>query len=191
MLLNNVSLRGLKRIISFLFALIIILFVVGNVAKMFFPLKFKDYVFKYSMENSLDPYLVFAVIKVESSFNPRALSPGNARGLMQLTEKTAVWGAESIKIKDFSVNSLFDPEINIRLGCWYLNRLMEEFDGDIDLVIAAYNAGSGNVSKWLKDRNYSSSGINLDRIPFRETENYVRKVKNNLFIYKKLYETSF
>jgi soluble lytic murein transglycosylase len=191
MLLNNVSLRGLKRIISFLFALIIILFVVGNVAKMFFPLKFKDYVFKYSMENNLDPYLVFAVIKVESSFNPRALSPRNARGLMQLTEKTAVWGAESIKIKDFSVNSLFDPEINIRLGCWYLNRLMEEFDGDIDLVIAAYNAGSGNVSKWLKDRNYSSSGINLDRIPFRETENYVRKVKNNLFIYKKLYETSF
>ena len=187
----NTAKRRLKRLLLFTVLLTITVLVVNNSVKTVFPLKYKEFVFRYSMENRLDPYLVFAIIKVESSFNPQAISSKKARGLMQLTEKTAVWGANVMSIEDFTIEKLYDPEINIRIGCWYLNRLMKEFDNDTDLVITAYNGGSGNVSEWLKDRNYSISGKNLDRIPFKETESYLKKVKNCHEVYKKLYEKGF
>ena len=81
---------------------------------------------------------------------------------------------------------IFEPEDNIRIGCWYLNRLYREF-GDLDLVIAAYNGGSGNVKKWLADEEFSSDGENLETIPFKETASYVEKVKYNYEMYKKIY----
>lgn len=71
---------------------------------------------------------------------------------------------------------IFDPETNIRLGCWYLSKLYKEF-GKLDLVIAAYNGGSGNVKKWLENNEYSKDGENLHDIPFKQTSKYVEKVK--------------
>jgi len=162
-------------------------FVISNGIEMLYPLKFKEHVFKYSNENNLDPHLVFAIIKAESGFNPSATSNRNARGLMQISEKTAKWGAECMDMDGFSVEKLYDPETNIKIGCWYLNILLKEFGNNIDLVIAAYNGGSGNVNEWLRNRNYSSSGTNLEKIPFKETEMFVKKVKKYFFVYKKLY----
>ena len=82
---------------------------------------------------------------------------------------------------------LFDPEINIEFGCWYLNNLLSEFD-DLSLALAAYNGGSGNVTKWLNDPEYSSDGENLTYIPFKETKKYVDKVSTRYNVYKFLYE---
>ena len=82
--------------------------------------------------------------------------------------------------------NIYDPETNIRIGCWYLNTLYKEF-GKTDLVIVAYNGGSGNVKKWLSDREYSYDGENLRIIPFSETDSYLQKVKKNYEQYNKLY----
>ncbi len=179
-----------RYIIYFAFAILSIVLIIDNsttVLKRIYPLKFNEHVLKYSIDNNIDPYLVFAVIKAESSFNPNALSEKNAMGLMQLTEKTAKWGAESIKMEKFTTDDLYDPETNIMLGCWYIRQLMKEFNDNIDLVIAAYNGGSGNVKEWLSNRNYSKSGYSLDKIPFSETERFVKRVKNYYYVYTKLY----
>jgi soluble lytic murein transglycosylase len=187
--------KSYKRRRRFFIGLILIVGIVALVLnsasvymKMVYPQKFGDYVLRYAAENSLDPYLVFSMMKAESSFDPKATSRKNARGLMQITEMTGKWGAEKLKLEGYSFDSLYEPETNIRIGCWYLKRLMYEFNQDLDLVIAAYNGGSGNVREWLKDPSLSESGSSLDRIPFQETALYLKKVKKYHSMYKRLYE---
>jgi soluble lytic murein transglycosylase len=175
---------------SILLVFLLTAFILYFAGRSLYPLKYDDLVEKYSKRYDLDPFLVMAVIKVESSFRHNAVSHKNARGLMQITEGTGKWGADKLGLKDYSAEKLFEPEANIQIGCWYLNSLYKQF-GDTDLVLAAYNAGSGNVTKWLGDDELSSDGKALDRIPFKETEKYIRKVKNSYIIYKKLYENRF
>lgn len=184
---------GTDRLPTFLSILAIFLLTVLTLyiaGKSLYPLKYEDLVEKYSKRYDLDPFLVLAVIKVESGFRYNAVSHKNARGLMQITEGTGKWGADKLGLKDYSAEKLFDPEANIHIGCWYLNSLYKQF-GDTELVLAAYNAGSGNVTKWLGDDELSPDGKTLDRIPYKETEKYIRKVKNSYTIYKKLYENRF
>ncbi len=169
-----------------------ILFLLNGIGKNIFPLEYRDLVLRYAQENELDPLLVFSVIKAESNFNPNATSHKNARGLMQIIDNTGIWAAEKIGIEGFRVESLYDPEVNIKIGCWYLKNLRNEiyqYNGEMnnDLILAAYNGGIGNVQKWLQNRQYSSSGKALDKIPFKETENYVKRVNNYWKIYENLY----
>lgn len=158
--------------------------------KSMYPLKYREMVEKYSEMYGLDPLLVMSVIRVESMFRPDAVSPKNAVGLMQIMPGTGKWAADKLKLEGYSDNKLFDPDTNIHIGCWYLAMLHKEF-GNTDVALAAYNAGSGNVSQWLSDGRYSKTGVTLDIIPFRETESYVKKVKESFKIYKKLYEKEF
>lgn len=137
----------------------------------------------YSKEYGIDDSLVYSVIKVESKFNKKAISKRNAKGLMQISEITQNWAQEELGLENIDI---FDPETNIKIGCWYLNKLFKEFN-DLDLVITAYNGGSGNVSKWLKNDAYSIDGNKLHEIPFEETKNYLEKVKENYRVYKALY----
>lgn len=174
-----------------LVAIVLIIYNFSMVFQIFYPVKYKEFISKYSTENGIDPYLVLAVIKAESGFDPDAVSVKNARGLMQITDKTGVWAAEKIGLKNFKTEDLYDPETNISLGCWYLNWLMQYYNGNTDLVIAAYNGGNGNVNEWLKDRNLSSSGKSLEKIPFKETDEYLKKVKRYHSVYKKLYAGEF
>lgn len=126
-------------------------------------------------------------MKAESGFNPDATSHKNAVGLMQITKETGTWIAEQMKMENFNVNDLYNENTNIEMGCWYLNNLSKEFDGDRDLIVSAYNAGRGNVNKWLKNNEYSDDGKKLTYIPFKETKNYVDKVNIYYKIYKRLY----
>lgn len=158
-----------------------------NLIKHFYPYKYSDYIIKYSKENNLDPLFVAAVIKTESDFNENALSNKNAYGLMQITEETAQWSSQKMGIVNFNLYMLNDPELNIKIGCWYLDNLNQEFK-NFDLVLAAYNGGRGNVEKWLKDSNHSIDGKNLQYIPFKETDKYVKRVNVNYSIYKFLYK---
>lgn len=152
-----------------------------------YPLIYNDIVVRNSNEYNLDPYLVASIINVESSYDPDAISLKNAKGLMQIGTQTGKWASEVLEIQDYKEEMLFDPEINIKIGTWYLNRLYNEFNQDLDLVLMAYNAGSGNVSKWLNNAEYSKDGINIDNIPFNETKNYVEKVNKNYKVYKVIY----
>ncbi len=177
-------------IIALLVFLAVLVFTMYNITRRIYPLEYRDVIEDYSNQYDLDPYLVLAVIKVESRFRPEAISHKNARGLMQITEKTGEWAAAKLQLVDYSKDKLFDPETNIWIGCWYLDTLFHEFE-DTDLVLAAYNGGSGNVAKWLKDTNYSKNGKSLDKIPFLETEKYVIRVKDSYTAYKMLYKNAF
>ncbi|WP_297711891.1 lytic transglycosylase domain-containing protein [Clostridium sp.] len=178
----------LKKIIIWLLLVIVIL--IGGkyiIKKYLYPYKYEEIVNKYSYEYNLDPFLVLAVIKTESNFNIDVESSKGAKGLMQIMDSTGEWIASKLEIDDFNANMLYDPEINIEFGCWYLNNLLEEF-GDLSLALAAYNGGSGNVTKWLNNPEYSSDGENLTYIPFKETKKYVDKVSTRYNVYKFLYE---
>ncbi|WP_297517440.1 lytic transglycosylase domain-containing protein [uncultured Clostridium sp.] len=151
-----------------------------------FPAKYSNYVVKYSKEYDVNPMLVMSVMKAESNFNEDAQSKKDARGLMQITGSTGTWIAEQLGVKDFNVDMLKEPEVSIKFACWYLNNLDKEFKNE-NLVIAAYNAGRGNVKKWLNDNKYSKDGKNLNYIPFKETDKYVKKVNAYKNIYTSLY----
>ena len=153
----------------------------------FFPYKYQEYVDKYSLKYDLDPLLVLAVIKTESKFDDDAHSHKNAVGLMQITVETGEWAAKEMGYTTFYKDDLYDEEYNIRMGCWYLRRLNDTFDKDLDLTIAAYNAGPTNVQSWLINKNYSVDGKSIDYIPFGETKKYVDKVNTYYNVYDYLY----
>lgn len=169
-----------------IFILILTFFNIKNIMKKFYPYNYSEYIELYSKQRNEDPLLIAAIIKAESNYNVNAKSNKNAYGLMQLTPETAEWIAEKIGIENFSLDMLYDPEINISMGCWYVQDLYNEFK-DTNLVLAAYNAGRGRVGKWLKNPRHSRDGKNLHYIPFKETDKYVKKVRVNFNIYKSLY----
>ena len=148
-----------------------------------YPLPHKETVFRFSAENGLNNALVYAVIKTESNFNPQAVSQKGAKGLMQITESTAKYIA---KLKNVDKYDLFDENTNIEFGCFYLAYLSERFSST-DLAIVAYNAGEGNVCKWLNNPKYSDDKKSLKAIPFPETRAYLKKVKKTFEKYKNLY----
>lgn len=164
---------------------------IKSILMLFYPLKYGDLISKYSSEYGVDPYLVSAVINVESGYRPGALSRRNARGLMQITPATGKWAAEKIGIADFDEGMLYSPDVNIHIGCWYLRYLEDEFGEiapDVTAVLAAYNGGTGNVKKWVQNGVIGQGEIRLDEIPFKETGNYIQKVTNNIKIYRWLYD---
>jgi soluble lytic murein transglycosylase len=106
---------------------------------------------------------------------------------MQIVPTTGSWAAEKLGIEEYDDDSLYDPDINVKIGCWYISYLKKLFSEDMNLVLAAYNGGSGNVRKWLNDSRYSRDGKTLDKIPFNETKNFVDRVWHAYERYKKLY----
>lgn len=175
-------------------AVIILVFQMKNIIGFFYPIKYKSLVLKYSLQYNLDPSLVSAVINVESHYKPYAESHKEAKGLMQIIPSTGEWAAGKLNIKDFNEDMLYNPEINIRIGCWYLNYLRQEFGGlneNNAIILAAYNGGSSNVKKWLKDERFSRDGMTLHEIPFNETEKYVERVLKHYKVYKWLYDNPY
>lgn len=176
-----------KGLLWFLLVLLVAVALRGagiKVMEFIYPLEYEELIVENAKEHGLDKYFVMAVIKAESNYNPQAHS-GIARGLMQITDDTAVWLAEKMKI-EFDEENLEDPKTNIKMGCYYLEYLSQLYE-DRDVVLAAYNAGMGNVSKWLNDARFSNDEKTLTYIPFEETRNYVIKVNKFEKIYKKLY----
>ena len=149
----------------------------------FYPLKYKEVVFEYADYYGLSRALVFAVIKTESSFNKNAQSNKGAKGLMQITDKTAKYIADKLGIENYDI---FDIETNINFGCFYIKYLYNKFK-DIKTALVAYNAGEGNVALWLLDNAFSDDGKILKEIPFSESKEYLSKIEQNFVKYKKLY----
>ena len=152
------------------------------------PKSYDEIISECAEEFCIPEYIIYATIKVESGFDPDAISSAGARGLMQMMPKTFEWltGDEHLG-EHLDASKLFDPEVSIRYGTYYLRYLYRKFDYNWDCTFAAYNAGEGNVSKWLADENYSDGKGNLTGIPFEETKRYVRKINDAIDTYKKLY----
>lgn len=159
--------------------------------RVIYPVAYEQEVERFAHENNLDPYLVMALIKAESNFVCDACSYKDAKGLMQLTDSTAEWAAEKMGMTEFDISQLNDPSVNISLGCWYLRHLLDFYNGEVTLALCAYNAGSGNVGKWLANEEYSKNSETLDTIPFIETKNYVQNTEKYMSEYKKLYPNLF
>ena len=187
----DISLNALLIILAASVVFAVLYTIIANtMEKHIYPRKYSNFVEKYSAEFGVPENIIYAVIKTESDFERTAASSSEppALGLMQLTEETYEWVSGKLK-ESPSAFEIYDPETNIKYGVWYLSYLYARFD-NWDTAFAAYNAGPGNVSKWLKDEEYSSDGETLFYIPFKETRNYLKKVNKQTEIYRNLYYTS-
>ena len=150
----------------------------------FYPLSYRESVINIAKEYDLPPVLIASVINAESGFNPRAVSSVGAVGLMQLMPDTAKFIAQKNGIV-FSKNRLIEPEYNITLGTAYIKYLVDIF-GDTDTALCAYNAGPTRVKEWLLDPEFSD-GERLYSTPYKATNYYLTKIKQNITIYTKFY----
>ena len=155
--------------------------------KLKYPLAYWKEIQKYSEKNGLDPFLVAGLIRQESAYNIKALSTSNAIGLMQIIPPTGKYIAERIAFKSFTPGLLYEPEINISFGTWYLAYLMDRFGGNVFKAVASYNAGPGAIERWWKEFDALDPDEVVENIPFRETRNYVKLVLRNRAVYRRIY----
>jgi len=139
------------------------------------PLEHQDIIREQADAKGLDPALIAAVIYRETHFRPRTSSAG-AEGLMQLTPDTAKFIAGKSGGTAFTVEDLATPKVNIAYGAWYLRYVLQRYDGNAKKALAAYNAGEGNVDKWVAAAGAAGHDFGLSDIPFPETRAYVENV---------------
>lgn len=154
-----------------------------------YPRWYGQYVEKYSQQFGVEPSLMYALIREESRFNPRGLSRTMAHGLTQIMPSTGRGIARNLGIRPYNTSRLFEPELNVRMGTYYLSQQLRSFKGDKHLALAAYNGGSGNVRRWMKKNGFSDVDEFVENIPYRETRGYVKKVLESYWQYKRIYET--
>ena len=172
----------MKKIITII--LLVFLLLCVSFVLFFVPFKtnYKQVVTVEANKYNLDQNLIYSVIKTESGFKENAISKAGAVGLMQILPSTAEWVCKKLRI-EYSYENLFNGEKNIQIGCYYLNYLINLFDFNLENTICAYNCGQYTVLSWLNNKEYSSDGETLENIPYKETKNYLKKVKFNKFIY--------
>lgn len=171
--------HSLIRYLKIFLLLLLLLTIILNFS---YPLFYRNHVNLYSKIFDIDPYLVFSTIKAESNFDKNATSDKNAKGLMQILDETGEEIFEKLKVSR-EYRDLYNPEVNIMVGTYYLSALLDRYDGDVDKAIAAYNSGMANVDRWSKDKENFR-----DEIDFKETENYIKRVEKNYRIYKFFYD---
>jgi soluble lytic murein transglycosylase len=150
------------------------------------PLRHEDIIRQQASEKNLDPSLIAAVIYAESRFSD-ATSHAGARGLMQVTPATAQAIATRTGGVNFQQADLADPQINIKYGSWYLRHLLDRYGENEMLALAAYNAGQGNVDRWIAEAQSRGETLAVEDIPFAETRAYVDRVLGAQADYRSTY----
>ena len=182
--------RALPLIIVLIFGLVSFAFAFAPslLFKSMYPLRYEDEITASAATHGVDPYLVAAVIRSESSWDPEASSHQGARGLMQLMPETAqdMVAKGLVDGKRYSYENLEDPTVHIEYGCAYLSYLLTYFNGATDRAIAAYNAGMGNVDGWAKQDKLLHHAIT-----FPETQAYLVRVNMAKARYQELYPQAF
>ncbi|MBI2219476.1 MAG: transglycosylase SLT domain-containing protein [Candidatus Rokubacteria bacterium] len=154
--------------------------------EMLYPFGWRPAVTEAAEQEGLDPFLVAAIVREESSYHPRALSRAGARGLMQLMPATAETVARAGGITLGGSEPLEDPGLNIQLGTRFLAGMLRDF-GDPRLAVAAYNAGPGRVRQWLRTKKTDDLEAFVEQIPFDETRQYVKRVMLSWQEYRRIY----
>ena len=186
--------KNVKLLIIFLIIiLLLILFgpikIQNRILEMMYPREYENFVSLYSKEYNVDENLVYALIKAESNFNPDAVSGKSAKGLMQIVDETAIDVAKALSLnisQEELIERLNDIDLNINLGTKYISMLLEKYE-NIALALTAYNAGIGTVDNWIEKGTIKSDGSDVENIPYKETNQYVRKILRDYDIYQKLY----
>ncbi|WP_240675874.1 lytic transglycosylase domain-containing protein [Ammoniphilus sp. CFH 90114] len=171
-----------------LLVLLLILFYLLNSPpfwKAMYPVYYEDLVNDATEQYQVDPNLVYAIIQIESNFKQERVSNKGATGLMQIMPDTAAWVIQQAQMPEEYIHRINDPKINIQIGSWYLAFLERKFHRNHYAVIASYNAGPGNVERWLRENTWDGTYQNLSEIPFGETRHYIQRV---LYFYGKYQE---
>ncbi|MCI8444159.1 MAG: lytic transglycosylase domain-containing protein [Clostridia bacterium] len=183
--------KKLLVILSVIFVIIVFLGIFkNNLYKIIYPKTYQEIVSTYAEKYQLEENLVFAVIKAESNFKEKAVSHKNAIGLMQIMEETAKEVAKKYEIEidlNQAEEELLKVENNIHIGSKYLSILMERY-GNKEVAVAAYNAGMGTVDNWIEKGIIKADGSDIEKIPYKETNHYVRKILRNYKMYEELYK---
>lgn len=191
-IINNILIVVLTLVITAVIAIIAAVIIrAGNREYTYssYPIEYQAEVEAAAEKYNVDKYLIYAVIKTESDFDPDAESPAGAVGLMQIMPISFEWiqtmyaeeGNEDLTFEDMK-----DPALNIDYGTHLLSLMIDMF-GNEETAVCAYNGGLGNVQSWLEDERYSSDGKTLDIVPIEETSNYRELVMRYKSIYTKLY----
>ena len=167
-------LKVVKHIITVLLSFLIVLIILWGCFLAVYPKKFTIEIQRYSKEYNLNLNFVYAVVKAESSFNHMVVSKSGAIGLMQIMPQTAVWIASELN-EAFEIENLYNPEINIKYGCFYLRYLIDKFNNKT-YALCAYNAGETVVRSWINSQSKFT-------ILYPETKNYVKKVETAQKVY--------
>ena len=162
-----------------------------SIERRLYPRSYEEIIADASAEFDVPAELLYATVKVESDFDPEAVSKAGAVGLMQMVPDTFLWltGDEHLG-EHLPQSRLTDPEVSIRYGAYYLSYLYRRFDYDWELASIAYNAGEGNLKKWLSDPEYTNDEGELKTIPFPETRSYIKKINSAVKTYRALYDTA-
>ncbi len=153
-----------------------------------YPLEYTEQVEQWAAEYEVDPLLVYSFIRTESGFDADAQSNVDARGLMQITSDTFDWIKSKIAPdEDLVFDDLYDPEVNIRFGVYYISRCLARYEGDVATAAAAYHSGWGTVDGLLEQQEYSANGLTLDVFPYNQMKNYVSKIAACYQKYNELY----
>ena len=152
-----------------------------------YPMTYAPEIRAAAAEFSLDPAYVASVVLAESSFDAEAVSSVGAIGLMQIMPATGEWIAGKLEDEPFDVQRLYQPEVNLRYGCWYLRFLLDRYDGDMYTASTAYHQGQGRVDQWLEDPEYSEDGRTLTAISSAVTDTYVNRIMESYAHYQELY----
>lgn len=176
-------------VVALLFIGIVFLTNVTSIfGKVIYPQRYSEYVEYYAAKYSIDANRVYAIIRTESGFDPKAESNVGARGLMQITEETFDWIKSKIApTESVTFDDLYNPEVNIRFGVYFLAVCFEEYDNDLATAAAAYHSGRGTVNELLQNPEYSVDGIILHTFPYTQMRNYVIKVCENYEKYMQVY----
>lgn len=182
---NKFKLLSLLLILSVIFIIIIVNAVKLGIQTVY-PRQYVDLVEDNAEEFEIDTALLYALIKTESGFDKNAVSSVGAKGLTQITPDTFSW-LQTKTGEEYEEDKLFEPEISVYYGAYFLDMLLEEFN-NTETALAAYHAGRGKVNEWLADPRISPDGEILENIPYEDTEKYVERVMKNTEKYKEIYD---
>ncbi|WP_303916818.1 lytic transglycosylase domain-containing protein [Subdoligranulum variabile] len=191
---------GVGKFVKRLLVLLLVLLVTGTVLFAAFQdkierweylIEYSEYVTYYADKYDIDPLMLYAFIRTESNFNPKADSDAGARGLMQITEVTFDWIKTKIApTEDLTFEDLYDPETNIRFGSYFVSYCLLRYQDDLATAAAAYHSGLGTVDGLLSQAEYSTDGKTLDHYPYPQMRLYVKKITSSYQCYQEIYTAS-
>jgi soluble lytic murein transglycosylase len=158
--------------------------------KLAFPIPYRGSIEQHSREQNLDPFLMAALIRQESEFNPSVISHANAYGLMQVLPSTGRGLVRRVRGRRYNASQLLNPDRNIQLGTYYFRNLLNSFNGETELALASYNAGPGRAALWRSWGPFREPSEFIETVPFHETRGYIQIVLRNADVYRRLYAGS-
>jgi soluble lytic murein transglycosylase len=178
-----------KRVFALLLiGFLLILFLNSSfIGKKMYPIYYQQEIRQSAENHNIDPFLIAAMIRVETNYKYHLESSKGALGIMQLMPDTANWIAQMMDMKNLTPEDLLKADINIHLGAWYMSWLTKHYNGNMLYAIAAYNAGQGNVNQWKNNNIWNGTEADIDHIPFGETRHYVQRVLYYYDKYQNLY----